>query len=110
MAAGADTIAVAAHPGWTATNLQRTVGIARVLNPLFAMEPWQGALPTLFAAGAEGAEGGGYYGPDGFYEMRGFPRRVGTTPEAADEETARKLWEVSTQLTGVGYEKLDVSA
>ena len=108
-AAGAGTIAVAAHPGWTATNLQRSNALFRSLNPLFAMKPWQGALPMLFAAGSEDAEGGAYYGPDGFYEMRGFPHRVGTTDEAADESIAQRLWEVSTELTGIGYEKLDAT-
>ena len=102
--AGADTIAVAAHPGWTRTNLQRHSSLAEALNPIFAMKQWQGALPTLFAAAAPEVEGGGYYGPKGFYEMRGYPTKVGSTPESRDEHKARRLWEISEDLTGVRFD------
>jgi NAD(P)-dependent dehydrogenase (short-subunit alcohol dehydrogenase family) len=102
--AGAETIAVAAHPGWTATNLQRTVGLFRALNPVFAMKPWQGALPTLYAATSEDVKGGEYYGPHGFYEMRGYPTRVGSNSESRDENVAARLWQVSEELSGVSYD------
>ena len=102
-AADAGSIAVAAHPGWTGTNLQRTAGLFRALNPVFAMKPWQGALPTLYAASSEKAGGGEYFGPDGFQEMRGYPRRVDSNGASHDEETARRLWAVSEELTGVEY-------
>ncbi len=109
-AAGAETLALSSHPGWTATNLQRNKGLFQALNPFFAMKPWQGALPTLFAATAEEVEGGAYYGPGGFYEMRGFPKRVGSSEDARDPEAARRLWEVSTELTGVAFERLPADA
>jgi NAD(P)-dependent dehydrogenase (short-subunit alcohol dehydrogenase family) len=109
-AAGADTVAVAAHPGWTATNLQRNNRLFRALNPLLAMKPWQGALPTLFAATADDVEGGAYYGPKGLYEMRGYPGRATTSDEARDEGVARRLWEVSSTLTGVDFDRLPASA
>lgn len=105
-AAGVETVALSSHPGWTATNLQRNTGLFRALNPLFAMKPWQGALPTLFAATADEVEGGAYYGPKGFYEMRGYPGRVATSDRARDEAVARRLWAVSSELTGVDYDRL----
>jgi NAD(P)-dependent dehydrogenase (short-subunit alcohol dehydrogenase family) len=103
-AAGAGTLAVAAHPGWTATNLQRHTGAGNLLNPVFGMSPWQGALPTLYAATAPEAEAGSYYGPKGLLEMRGFPGKVGSTAESRDEHKARRLWEVSEDLTGARFE------
>jgi NAD(P)-dependent dehydrogenase (short-subunit alcohol dehydrogenase family) len=102
--AGVSTIATAAHPGWTATDLQRHSGLARFLNPVFAMKPWQGALPTLYAAVADDARGGEYFGPGGWMEMRGFPKRVDSSEESRDEEVARRLWDVSEELTGLSYE------
>ena len=103
--AGASTIATAAHPGWTGTDLQRHAGLFRLLNPLFAMKPWQGALPTLYAAVADEARGGEYFGPDGVMEMRGWPKRVHSNEESRDETVARQLWDVSEELTGVRFER-----
>jgi NAD(P)-dependent dehydrogenase (short-subunit alcohol dehydrogenase family) len=97
----AATVALAAHPGWTGTNLQRHSGAFRRLNPVFAMNPWQGALPTLYAATAPDAQGGEYYGPDGLMEIRGYPARVATSDAALDVEAAARLWRVSEELTGV---------
>jgi NAD(P)-dependent dehydrogenase (short-subunit alcohol dehydrogenase family) len=102
--AGGSPMVLSAHPGWTATDLQRYNTTARRLNPFMAMQPWQGALPTLRAGTAPGAKAGEYYGPHGFMEMRGFPVRVGTTKEAKDQAAARRLWEVSEELTGVRFE------
>lgn len=97
----AATVALAAHPGWTGTNLQRHSGAFRRLNPVFAMNPWQGALPTLYAATAPDAQGGEYYGPDGLMEIRGYPTRVATSDAALEVEVAERLWRVSEALTGV---------
>ncbi|GAP63946.1 hypothetical protein ARMA_2369 [Ardenticatena maritima] len=102
-AKGAETIAVAAHPGYTNTNLQRYTRSFSLLNKLLAQSPEMGALPTLYAATMPDVRGGDYFGPDGFMEMRGYPKRVQAKPEAYDPETARRLWEVSEQLTGVAY-------
>lgn len=103
-AAKAPTVALAAHPGWTATDLQRNTGLFRALNPLFAMKPWKGALPTLRAATGGEAEGGQYYGPHGLGEMRGFPVPVSSNDASRDEAVARRLWDVSEALTGVEYD------
>jgi NAD(P)-dependent dehydrogenase (short-subunit alcohol dehydrogenase family) len=102
-AAGSSLVATAAHPGWTGTDLQRHSAVIKFLNNFFAQTPPMGALPTLRAAVDPEAAGGDYYGPKGFYEMRGYPTKVGTTPAAKNELDARRLWEVSEKLTGVSF-------
>ncbi len=97
-AAGSSTIATAAHPGWTATNLQATTLAFRMLNPIFAMQPWQGALPTLFAAVAREATNGGYYGPDGLGSMRGYPVPNEPAEVSRDADLARRFWTASEEL------------
>ena len=105
-------LAVAAHPGWAATNLQfanagsRTgVGrvVTRMLNSVIGQPPEDGALPILYAATADGVAGGDYVGPDGFLEQRGGPALVGRSAAARDDVTARRLWARSEELTGVRY-------
>ena len=104
VAAGQDTLAVAAHPGWTATNLQQHSSIIERLNPLFAQTTAMGALPTLYAAVAPDVRGGEYFGPDGFMEMRGYPTKVGSNQRSHDEAVAKRLWQVSEDLTHVQYQ------
>jgi len=101
---GVDVIAVAAHPGWTGTDLQRNAWYMRLMNIFFAMSPAQGALPTLRAATAQDVKGGDYFGPHGFREMRGYPVRVGTSAEAKNADDAVRLWQVSEELSGVQFE------
>jgi hypothetical protein len=62
-----------------------------------------GTLPILYAATEPGLQGGTYWGPDGIAEQRGYPKRAGMSRAARDEETARRLWEVSEELTGVEF-------
>jgi NAD(P)-dependent dehydrogenase (short-subunit alcohol dehydrogenase family) len=108
-AAGSPLRSVAAHPGWAATNLQfhtesfqdRIMGL---VNRIFAQSDEQGAWPTLYAATTPDMPGGSYVGPDGFLEQRGNPKLVGSSAAARDDDTARRLWEVSEALTGVRYE------
>ena len=100
---GIGTLSVAAHPGYTGTDLQRYSGLLRLLNPLLAMPPWRGALPTLYAATADGVEPRGYYGPGGFGELRGYPKRVGSSPESTNTTVAAKLWQVSESLVGLEF-------
>ena len=102
-AAGRDDISNAAHPGWTRTNLQRNVLFFRILNPFLSMKPWKGALPMLYAATAPDAEGGCYYGPGGHFEIKGYPKKVESNEKSHDLETAKKLWNLSEELTGVSY-------
>lgn len=87
-----------------AEDLQRYNTTARSMNPFVAMQPWQGALPTLRAATAPDGTAGEYHGPHGFMEMRGYPVKVGTTKAAKDKDLARRLWRVSEEMTGVRFE------
>jgi NAD(P)-dependent dehydrogenase (short-subunit alcohol dehydrogenase family) len=107
--AGSAVRAVAAHPGYASTHLQSHTGsrLEHVLmtglgNRLLAQSDEMGALPTLFAA-TQDIPGDSFVGPDGFMEQRGHPRLVGRAKGAQDEATARRLWELSEQLTGVGF-------
>jgi hypothetical protein len=77
-----------------------------MLNPIFGMIQAKGALPTLSAATAPDVPGGDYFGPGRFYEMRGYPKRVGTSAAALSQEDAKRLWTVSEERTGVTYEAL----
>jgi NAD(P)-dependent dehydrogenase (short-subunit alcohol dehydrogenase family) len=105
----ADVLAVAAHPGYAATNLQFAATPSRVerlgsvvLNRVVAQSAERGALPTLYAATAE-IPGNSFVGPDGFQEMRGEPKVVRPVRAARDAETARRLWDVSEELTDVHF-------
>lgn len=98
------TIVTAAHPGWTATELQRNSGIIEFLNGIFAQDITMGALPTLRAAFDETAKGGEFYGPEGFMEMWGHPVEVSSNELSKDEKIGAKLWTVSEELTGIHYE------
>ena len=101
--AGSTVEVTAAHPGWTGTDLQRHSSVIAFLNHFFAQTPAMGALPTLRAATDPQARGGDYYGPKGFFEMRGTPKKVETRPAARNELDARRLWQVSEALTGVTF-------
>jgi NAD(P)-dependent dehydrogenase (short-subunit alcohol dehydrogenase family) len=109
-AAGLPLVSVAAHPGYSATNLQFAAPplldriVMRVSNVVIAQHADDGALPVLYAATVPGLPGGSYAGPDGPGEWRGSPQLVGMSKRAQDPETARRLWEVSESLTGVRYE------
>jgi NAD(P)-dependent dehydrogenase (short-subunit alcohol dehydrogenase family) len=101
--AGSGTLVTAAHPGWTITNLQRHSGGLNFLNPVFGQKQQMGALPTLRAAVGADVKGSYYYGPRVFLEMQGAPVKVKSNDRSHDTETARRLWEVSEDLTGVVY-------
>jgi NAD(P)-dependent dehydrogenase (short-subunit alcohol dehydrogenase family) len=111
-AAGAETIALAAHPGNARTELWRhTPGLTRTLyrpalRPVtfwFAQSAPAGALATLRAATDPAARGGEYYGPAGRLQYTGHPARVEPSAQSHDMAAARRLWELSEQLTGVSY-------
>ena len=107
---GSATVAVAAHPGASTTNLFATPGgffAKRVMSPLMSRFLFQsaerGALPILLAAASPAAQPGGYYGPSGFKEMKGDPGPAVIPRQALDEAVASRLWRLSEQLTGVSY-------
>lgn len=99
-----NVLVTAAHPGWTATELQRHSGVFEFANKFFAMPTEQGALPTLRAATDLDAKSGDYYGPNGWQEWKGYPVLVLTNALAKDENIAKKLWKVSEELTKVKFE------
>ncbi len=111
-AAGANTIALAAHPGTARTDLTRhltplanTVMAPRLaaLNSWWVQDAAAGALPTLRAATDPAAIGGTYYGPDGFLQFTGYPVVVRSSARSHNGEVQRRLWAESERLTGVSY-------
>jgi NAD(P)-dependent dehydrogenase (short-subunit alcohol dehydrogenase family) len=103
--------AVAAHPGYAATNLTSGPAIgAAALKPVLALgdrlagQPdHMGALPQLYAASMPDVMADDYWGPDGVRQQRGHPTRVGRTKHAQSAADAQRLWERSEALTGVTY-------
>ncbi len=104
-AKGSPTIAAAAHPGFSDTELMRHLPgfIPDFAWRPFTQPPDMGALPTLRAATDPGVQGGQYYGPDGIGETRGHPKVVGSSAQSHNEDLQRRLWTVSEELTGVTY-------
>lgn len=102
--AGHNTIVAAAHPGWTATDLQRHSGLFEFLNGIFAMPAWKGALPTLRAACDNTVNSGDYFGPNGIGEWRGYPVKVKSNKLSYRTDIGDKLWDVSEKLTDVKFE------
>jgi NAD(P)-dependent dehydrogenase (short-subunit alcohol dehydrogenase family) len=106
--AGSSVIATAAHPGYAATNLQFSSGnrivdlVSKAGNRVLAQDEVGGALPTLYAATAD-VPGNSFAGPGGFMEQRGPAKLVGRKATAQDVDVARRLWDVSEQLTGVRF-------
>ena len=106
-AKGSTVKSLAAHPGYAATNLQTAAAplvdrlVMKVGNTVIAQNDEMGALPVLYAATEPGLEGGTYVGPDGIAEQRGHPKVVSPNRVARNPETARRLWEVSEELTAV---------
>jgi len=110
--AGSPVIANSAHPGYAITNLQtsgpgegfslfRLLGAA--LKPLMSQDAAHGALPTLFAATSGDAISGAYYGPDGLFELKGFPTAVAIPVRATNVEDGARLWETAERLTNVPF-------
>jgi NAD(P)-dependent dehydrogenase (short-subunit alcohol dehydrogenase family) len=104
---GTNTIAAAAHPGGSRTELTRNLpwvvgAVSGLLEPLFQGAD-MGALPTLRAATDPGVIGGQYFGPDGFGEQRGYPKVVASSQASHDIDAQRRLWTVSERLTGVEF-------
>ena len=105
---GTTTVAVAAHPGVSNTELVRnSPAVVRVpldrLAPFVTQPAAMGALPTLRAATDPAVLGGQYYGPGGRGEVRGHPRLVTSSPESYDLPVQQRLWAVSEDLTGVKF-------
>jgi len=110
-AKGWGLLSTAAHPGFALTDLipngPGTKGLnyqfSRVLALFLSQSPAEGALPTLFAATAAEARPGGYYGPNGTFELIGTPGVARSSRRAQDKVVAQRLWDVSEQLTGATF-------
>jgi NAD(P)-dependent dehydrogenase (short-subunit alcohol dehydrogenase family) len=111
-AAGAPTIAVAAHPGNARTEFGRDLSpfVRVMMSPRLRMFTWwlmqspqMGALSTLRAATDPDAQGGDYYGPPGRAQFTGYPSLVESTARSHDVQAQRRLWRESERLTGVPY-------
>ncbi len=100
-------VSIAVHPGVAQSALFKGMagiwyGVTNAVIGMFLNDGPQGALPTIYAATARDAQGGGYYGPQGFNEMRGGD--VGpafVSKAAADVGAQKRLWDVCAELTGV---------
>jgi NAD(P)-dependent dehydrogenase (short-subunit alcohol dehydrogenase family) len=109
-ARGSTIKSLAAHPGYSATNLQSAAAprldrlVMVVTNKLMAQSGEMGALPLLYAATQPGLEGGAYVGPDGIGEQRGYPKLVGSSDAARAEAVAERLWSASEELTGISFD------
>ncbi|MGB9985868.1 oxidoreductase [Salarchaeum japonicum] len=113
-AAGASVTSVACHPGYAATNLQLRgpeaegsrlrVLAMKAANVLVAQSAEQGAWPLLYAATEPDIDGGEYVGPTGLFDMRGHPGTQQSSDRSYSEDTARRLWTVSEELTGVSFD------
>ena len=116
-AAGLELLALSAHPGYAATNLQtagpRLAGnklmerASEVVSRVVGQSARDGALPTLRAATDPAVRGGEVFGPDGLLELRGAPKQVAVSRRARDRGVAERLWEASEEKTGVRYPALD---
>ncbi len=117
-AAGWGLMSNAAHPGYALTDLiangpgsRGLLGqLSNMLRPFAGQSAAQGALPTLFAATSPQAQPGGYYGPAGFYELKGPPVPAKIMPRAKDAAVAARLWDVSAVLTGVSFDRFATAA
>jgi NAD(P)-dependent dehydrogenase (short-subunit alcohol dehydrogenase family) len=106
-AAGGQVLSIAAQPGANNTELTRHMDPDELKTAVervgALMEPWQGALPSLYAAVSADATGGELYGPDKDGGYRGYPALAVITPNALDEIVAQKLWSMAEQATGVYF-------
>ena len=112
VAEGWGVTSIAAHPGWSSTDLidngpgaagrQSLIWqMSKLVMPLFAQAAAPGALPILFAATAPQAKGGAYYGPLRLGEMKGPPGPARIAPQAGSTEVAARLWDESERLVGL---------
>lgn len=104
----ANTVSVACHPGISSTNLfsfgkKETPWYAKIFLKFVAQPPMMGAFPTLFSATSDNIIGGEYVGPDGAGNRKGNPAIDHSVKNLYNDETLKKLWSVSEELTGITY-------
>jgi len=101
----------AAHPGYARTELipngpgtdSFLSRLSILLQPIMSQSAADGAWPTLQAATAPDAKPAGYYGPDGWFEMRGASTDAKVSARARDAAMGKRLWDMSAQLTGISF-------
>lgn len=97
----AKTNLFAAGPGASSILMRK---LSELVLALVAQSDEQGALPTLYGATSPEAEGGHFYGPDGFRQMKGWPVEVRAEAQAYNTGLAERLWNASEELTGIHYQ------
>ncbi|MDB5921126.1 MAG: short-chain dehydrogenase [Betaproteobacteria bacterium] len=108
-ASGVPVKSILAHPGYSATNLQSSGPsgvlklVMRLTNKCIAQNVDTGTLPQLYASTDSKAEGGQFIGPDGHGESKGYPTIVQPVETAKNPNTAKRLWDISEELTGVHF-------
>ena len=110
--AGSTARSIAAHPGIATTSLNdHADGFTAMMSKLTFMQndAEHGALPSLYAA-TQDVPGGSYIGPNGIAAIKGYPKIGKPSKAARNAETARQLWELSTQLTDTGTRADTVAA
>lgn len=98
-----NTLSIACHPGIAATNLFK-MKLVQPLIKLFTQPAYMGALPSIYAATEDRLVGGEYIGPDGKGNRKGYPAIEHPAAGVYDDDTMKRLWEVSEQLTQVHYD------
>jgi NAD(P)-dependent dehydrogenase (short-subunit alcohol dehydrogenase family) len=111
-AANSPIMSIGAHPGIVITNLTSNMSggikvMVSVLARLIGQDAAHGALPILFAATSPDVVAGSYYGPNGYFEYKGFPVPVKIPPKAIDIDVARRLWEETEHLTGILFNQFN---
>lgn len=105
--AGDAVLSIAVQPGANSTDLSRHMNQAdydaAVQRIGALMEPWQGALPSLYAATMPDVEGGDFYSPDQDGGYRGYPVKFPYANNALDETTATRLWNLAEAATGIRF-------
>jgi len=96
-------LVIAAHPGWTKTELDRHKGIVSIISSIIGQKAEMGVMPTLRAAIETDVKSGDYFGPSGFREMRGDPIKVKSNEMSLNAQKAEQLWKLSEQLTGIKF-------
>ena len=105
---GDKTMVLAAHPGISSTNLGSHLKVlryrfAKFIFGLFNQSQYMGSLPGVRASTDKNAKGGDYFGPDGLFEIKGFPKKVKSTKRSHSKELQDVLWNESVKLTGLNY-------
>jgi NAD(P)-dependent dehydrogenase (short-subunit alcohol dehydrogenase family) len=114
VAGGWDLTSVAAHPGFARTDLIANgpgssgaggfaMALGKLFMPVLSHSAADGALPTLMAATSPNVQGGDYFGPQAWQEMKGPPGPAKIDPAALDRSVAASLWDQSERLTGVRF-------